>query len=63
MKYLPIFMGLVPMPLPTGDPGLPVFLWRRELKKLAKTPSPDCVDPVPLGSSFLFGDATYIKNI
>lgn len=59
----PIRTGLATiLPGDPGDPGAPgdapVFLDKRELKKLAKTPSPDGVVPAPLGSNFLFGDST-----
>lgn len=58
VRYIPSLIGLAPT-LP-GDPGPdgPVFLYKSELKKFASTPSPDGVIPVPLGSNFLFGDAT-----
>lgn len=61
----PTLMGLVPgFPgEPGGGPGEePVFLYNKELKKLAKTPSPDGVFPAPFESNFLLGEATYIIN-
>lgn len=55
---LPGDPGAAPGTAPGTTPGTLVFLWRRELKKLANTPSPAAVAPVPLGSNFLFGDET-----
>ena len=62
--YLPILTGLVPtLPGEPGGPGEePLFLYNKELKKFARTPSPEGVFPVPLGSNFLLGEATCIFN-
>lgn len=45
-----------------GDPGPPgepvVFLCNKELKKFARTPSPDGEPVEPFGSNFLFAEDT-----
>lgn len=49
-----------PEPRLAGDPGDPVFLFSRELKKLARTPSPPAADALSLASIWEEGEVDFL---